>query len=486
MISGIDLQRIEQRLVQTFANSVGANFLHELMGMGMLYSFTYSVSINLENVKGNFFISSLLQSRSLVDIKYLFKDILSYNNIIIIKYNSYHLFEKFYKFINNINPILNILDYIINIGARSNRLQYKQIVGMRGFLDTSRKFVTKFPLIENFERGLGLTEYIISSYGTRKGLLDTSIQTAESGYLTRRLVEVMSDIILKEQTCGSGLFLTLRKYNTIQGVICLPDCNIIHNKYIYFNPTLVDVNFYIKSPILCYSGRTFCGSCLGFSYNIKSIKGESIGVVSGESLGEPSTQITLRTFHTGGVINNKLERFFYKKNLYYNNIPLFKYKKLISLNFKSRSGTYSKIRNNLNKFKFVLFNNYLYNNIKAIHNKLYIKFSNYLPDFIIINKYNLFVKYPVNYSLVKYKYKKFYINSLFNNYYKIFNTTYTIKKNSLNEWVLISIKNTLCYQLTNNSSIIYTKGISVYNTRTNNIFKLYNLYNYTNIFNIGI
>lgn len=433
--NSINLNKLEQRLIQIFGYYIGAQFLHELMYLGMEYTFKFSTALNLENIKGNFYMSNILYSKTLFNLKSLFTYIFR-SNYTTNNYNSFNLFKNFYTIINKLNPILNILDFIIQIGARSNPIQYKQIVGMRGFLNTSRGQLINIPLLHNFERGLNLTEYLISAYGVRKGLLDTSLQTSESGYLTRRLVEVIQDIVIKEHSCGSNKLLILRKYNTIHGYIHFPNHQMLFTKYLY--NSIDNKEFYIKSPILCFSGRTVCVKCSGFGCNIKILGGESIGVIFGELLGEPSTQLTLRTFHTGGIlhINNQ------------NNIYIFKNKFTCTswLNFKNIS---FKAKKNLIKFKFNFFNKYkfifdstLYKNLIIPHNKFYL---NYLPSItnLVIYKFNLLPIYPIikNYSKNFYNISK---NLTYNFLINIYSTNILLK-NKILEWTMLLLNNNLNY-----------------------------------------
>jgi DNA-directed RNA polymerase subunit beta' len=225
---------------------------------------------------------------------------------------------------------LNPLYIMAFSGARGNISQVRQLVGMRGLMADPQGQIIDLPIKSNFREGLKVTEYIISSYGARKGLVDTALRTADSGYLTRRLVDVAQDIIVREEDCKTKESLSkvdLEKYAT---TLSLKDrivgrliAELLVIKKEKFPPnseitlSLVQKmeqsdleNFKIRSPLTCNSIRSVCRNCYGWHLSYSSIVdlGEAVGIIAAQSIGEPGTQLTMRTFHTGGVFSGDLTR----------------------------------------------------------------------------------------------------------------------------------------------------------------------------------
>jgi len=215
-------------------------------------------------------------------------------------------------------------------GARGSASQVHQLVGMRGLMSDPQGQIIDLPIQSNLREGLSLTEYIISCYGARKGVVDTAIRTADAGYLTRRLVEVAQHVVVRNFDCGTreGIHLDAIRSYSASGLIHLSlqerligrvvakslkinnRCVIVRNQDIgaelanrlgiYKHPNLL-----IRSPLTCSSMPRVCQLCYGWdlSYGNLVELGEAIGIVAGQSIGEPGTQLTLRTFHTGGVFS---------------------------------------------------------------------------------------------------------------------------------------------------------------------------------------
>lgn len=213
-------------------------------------------------------------------------------------------------------------------GARGNISQVRQLVGMRGLMADAQGQIIDLPIKTNFREGLSVTEYIISSYGARKGLVDTALKTADSGYLTRRLVDVAQDVIIEEEDCGttagisvsgisdgSKIIVSLEErligrtaaVNVVNGdgevivqaggIITPADAKQI----VTDNITTVTV----RSGLTCASQYGVCRRCYGWSLTSNKLVdvGEAIGIMAAQSIGEPGTQLTMRTFHTGGVFS---------------------------------------------------------------------------------------------------------------------------------------------------------------------------------------
>ena len=221
----------------------------------------------------------------------------------------------------------NPIDMMVGSGARGNMTQMRQIAGMRGLVANPRGDMIPRPIKKNFREGLETLEYFIATPGARKGLVDTALRTADSGYLTRRLVDVAQELIIREPDCGSNLGLwienvepdTANRRNHLEtklfgralsADVTLADGTVYpRNMLIGDNEMAVlrddpKVNrVRVRSVVTCDAELGVCALCYGRSLATgKSIElGEAVGVIAAQSIGEPGTQLTMRTFHTGGV-----------------------------------------------------------------------------------------------------------------------------------------------------------------------------------------
>ena len=211
-------------------------------------------------------------------------------------------------------------------GARGNLSQVSQLVGMRGLMADAQGQIIDLPIKSNFREGLSVTEYIISSYGARKGLVDTALKTADSGYLTRRLVDVAQDVIIREPDCGTERGIEIATISdaekeivslserllgrTIVEDVKDADGKVVVSKNTTFSEAEVAIvkdlgikKIKIRSPLTCETEYGICQKCYGWALtNSKAVDiGEAIGIIAAQSIGEPGTQLTMRTFHTGGV-----------------------------------------------------------------------------------------------------------------------------------------------------------------------------------------
>jgi DNA-directed RNA polymerase subunit beta' len=226
---------------------------------------------------------------------------------------------------NNPNK-LNPIHMMAHTGARGNPTQIRQLAGIRGLMaDTSGKTI-ELPIKSCFKEGLDVLEFFISSHGARKGLADTALRTADSGYLTRRLVDVNQDIIIMEDDCKTdqGLYVEdilesgepIEKVTErIEGRYLAEDIfddegNMVYIKNTYINDDMSKrivaigkTKIKIRSALTCESIRGVCAKCYGKNLATGDIisAGEAVGVIAAQSIGEPGTQLTMRTFHTGGV-----------------------------------------------------------------------------------------------------------------------------------------------------------------------------------------
>lgn len=222
------------------------------------------------------------------------------------------------------NPIY----MMANSGARGSMRQISQLCGMRGLVaDPSGKTV-ELPVKANYREGLSVLEYFISSHGGRKGLADTAIKTADSGYLTRRLVDVAQDVIINTEDCGDTKGFEVTAITSNEGTLLEPLADRIQGRYTItdvINPTTGEIiakkdtmlskeqaqeieksgikAIKIRSTLSCKAAKGVCSRCYGANMaSGNTVKlGEAVGVIAAQSIGEPGTQLTMRTFHTGGV-----------------------------------------------------------------------------------------------------------------------------------------------------------------------------------------
>ena len=212
-------------------------------------------------------------------------------------------------------------------GARGNLSQVSQLVGMRGLMADAQGQIIDLPIKSNFKEGLSVTEYIISSYGARKGLVDTALKTADSGYLTRRLVDVAQDVIIRDTDCGGDKYINMKPImdgdnvivpliDRLLGRTVAEDIFDTDGKTLLVaKNTTMDRNdikkishldlkeLKVRSGLTCSLEYGVCQKCYGWAMTTQKLVdvGEAIGIIAAQSIGEPGTQLTMRTFHTGGV-----------------------------------------------------------------------------------------------------------------------------------------------------------------------------------------
>jgi len=324
--------------------AVTTKFLDDIKSMGFITAFYGGLSFNLRNV-----IIPEIKAKLIEDANAEVDEVLSnydmgfitnnerYNQIIDIWTHTNSsltnkVMQQLAKDDQGFNPIFMMLDS----GARGSKEQIRQLSGMRGLMAKPQKSgaaggeIIENPILSNFKEGLSVLEYFISTHGARKGLADTALKTADAGYLTRRLVDVSQDVVINEEDCGTlrGLTISSLKkgedvveslYDRILGRVTLHDVyNPIDNELIIAageqitepiaqlieDSPLETVE--IRSVLTCESKRGVCAKCYGRNLATSRMvqKGESVGVIAAQSIGEPGTQLTLRTFHQGGTASN--------------------------------------------------------------------------------------------------------------------------------------------------------------------------------------
>jgi DNA-directed RNA polymerase subunit beta' len=231
-------------------------------------------------------------------------------------------------------PRVNPVWMMVTSGARGNMMQIRQIAGMRGLVANPKGEIIPRPIKSNFREGLSVLEYFISTHGARKGLADTALRTADSGYLTRRLCDVAQDVIIREEDCGTdrGLVLPIASRQQSGGLVkhdhvetsvygrTLADDIEVDGKVIAkagvdlgdrVIAALVEAGVdevKIRSVLTCDSKVGQCAACYGRSLASGQLVavGEAVGIIAAQSIGEPGTQLTMRTFHTGGVAGDDI------------------------------------------------------------------------------------------------------------------------------------------------------------------------------------
>ena len=236
--------------------------------------------------------------------------------------------EKLMKSLERSNPIFMMSDS----GARGNASNFTQLAGMRGLMADPSGHIIELPIKSSFREGLTVLEYFISTHGARKGLADTALKTADSGYLTRRLVDVAQDVIVREDDCGTdrGLLISSLKDGTevietlderligryARKAIKHPETNevIVPENGLITEDLAVEVikadieEVWIRSAFTCNTRHGVCKKCYGrnLATGQEVEVGEAVGIIAAQSIGEPGTQLTMRTFHTGGVAGDDI------------------------------------------------------------------------------------------------------------------------------------------------------------------------------------
>jgi DNA-directed RNA polymerase subunit beta' len=226
----------------------------------------------------------------------------------------------------------NPLDMMVDSGARGNSQQVRQIAGMKGLVSNPRGEMIPRPIVSSFREGLSVLEYFISTHGARKGLADTALRTADSGYLTRRLVDVAQELIVREEDCGStrGIwiegvrpdeagrrsYVETRAYGrllaepvTFSDGTQLPIGTMLGDEdlaKLVADPAIERIR--VRSVLTCEASHGVCAACYGQSLATGRLieLGEAVGVIAAQSIGEPGTQLTMRTFHSGGIVGEDI------------------------------------------------------------------------------------------------------------------------------------------------------------------------------------
>jgi len=316
-----------------------AEMADELKDMGFRYATRAGVSISVEDLRVPPVKRQLLQAAEdeikntesrytrgeITEVERFQKVIDTWNG------TSEALKDEVVKYLRENFP-LNSVYMMAFSGARGNISQVRQLVGMRGLMADPQGQIIDLPIKTNFREGLTVTEYVISSYGARKGLVDTALRTADSGYLTRRLVDVCQDVIIREIDCGTTRSIPLRAMkdgdrtliplsDRLLGRVLAEDAlhpktgEVVVAKNVPVSEVLAKKiqaagieEVRVRSPLTCEATRSVCQHCYGWSLAHHDLVdlGEAVGIIAAQSIGEPGTQLTMRTFHTGGVFTGEV------------------------------------------------------------------------------------------------------------------------------------------------------------------------------------
>lgn len=228
--------------------------------------------------------------------------------------------DRTWELVNPSGPVRIVIDAKV---GRTSREQIKQLAGMRGLVTDPLGNIVDLPVKSNFREGLSVFEYVASGRGSRKGLTDTALKTADAGYLTRRLVDVAHDVLIREDDCGTEEFVVVKRSErpkvfayrmmgrfaaadiTLGKEVVVKKGEMIGEKVakrIAEDEAITEIG--VRSPIVCHSRYGLCAKCYGWDLSTKKLidMGVPVGVVAAQSIGEPGTQLTMRTKHSGGVI----------------------------------------------------------------------------------------------------------------------------------------------------------------------------------------
>nr|YP_010904070.1 RNA polymerase b-subunit [Caulacanthus ustulatus]WCH57321.1 RNA polymerase b-subunit [Caulacanthus ustulatus] len=338
----IDKSQLKKIIIWAFRNygvARAANMADRLKDLGFYYATKAGISLSLEDLrippeKQNL-LSETIASIEDTDDRHKRGEITVVERFqkVIDTWNSASeaLKKEVIKYFKNTDP-LNTIYMMAFSGARGNISQVRQLVGMRGLMSDPQGQIIDLPISSNFREGLTVTDYFISSYGARKGLVDTALRTADSGYLTRRLVDVAQDVIIREVNCKTSQGILLENMvdnNKIlinleqaligrvlaENILDPQSGAFIARSSQFIDPWLakkiLDLGYksvLVRSPITCDSIRSVCQLCYGWNLAHGKIVdlGEAVGIIAAQSIGEPGTQLTMRTFHTGGVFTGEL------------------------------------------------------------------------------------------------------------------------------------------------------------------------------------
>lgn len=345
LVSKKSLKKIITAVIRKCGVPRSAQFLDDVKNMGYYMAFKGGLSFNLTDVlvpsekaeiikEGDAQVEEVMNNYNMGFITNNER----YNQVIDIWTNvNNRLTKMLIEQISADKQGFNSVYMMLDSGARGSRDQIRQLSGMRGLMAKPQKSgveggqqTIENPILANFKEGLSVLEYFISTHGARKGLADTALKTADAGYLTRRLVDVAHDVVVTEHDCGTLRGLICREVKKNDNVVATLGSRIVGRVSVHdiVDPTTKNVivksgeeitdqaanlinelpieYVEIRSVLTCEAKRGVCAKCYGRNLATHRMvqKGEAVGVIAAQSIGEPGTQLTLRTFHVGGVASN--------------------------------------------------------------------------------------------------------------------------------------------------------------------------------------
>ena len=338
------VKKIISSVIKTCGVARTAKFLDDIKDLGYKMAFLGGLSFNLNDIlvpeeKAEFIAEGNAEVENITEL-YNFGEMSDderYNNVV----NAWNkvdlkLTDTLMKHMEEADQGFNSVYMMMDSGARGNKQQIKQLAGLRGLMAkpqkagaTDSRQTIENPVLANFKEGLSVLEYFVSTHGARKGLADTALKTADAGYLTRRLVDVSHDVIITEEDCGTLRGLTARAIKQNDTVVATLTQRIlgrvsVHdildnegNVIVYAGEEIREPEceaieaagieeVEIRSVLTCEAKHGVCAKCYGRNLATRQMvqKGEAVGVIAAQAIGEPGTQLTLRTFHSGGVAGN--------------------------------------------------------------------------------------------------------------------------------------------------------------------------------------
>jgi DNA-directed RNA polymerase subunit beta' len=322
------LRTLVSELYRLYGSEVTSNVVNDIKRIGFRYATQAGITVSAMDIPHPESKWQIIRSteKEVADVERMYRrgvmtDDERYRKVI-------ELWQKAYEEVGNateqafdkFSPIWMMM----GSGARGNIQQIRQLAGMRGLMADPTGRIIDLPIQANFTEGLTVLEYFISTHGTRKGLADTALRTADSGYLTRRLVDVAQDVIVREEDCGTANGIWVRDisperartepiFEKIAGRVAADDITVGGKVLVATGTSITDENarqiieagvpVKVRSILVCEAREGVCRTCYGRNLATGKIVeiGEAVGVIAAQSIGEPGTQLTMRTFHTGGV-----------------------------------------------------------------------------------------------------------------------------------------------------------------------------------------
>ena len=331
----VNKKQLKELLAWSFSkyDSMQASLLaDELKYLGFKYATQAGISISIEDLKVPATKNEMLEKANKdilnaekICLKGKITDVERFQKIIDTwSIASESLKDNVVAYFKTYDPLNSV--YIMAFsGARGNLSQVRQLVGMRGLMADPSGEIMRVPIKKNFREGLTITDYLMSGYGARKGIVDTALKTANSGYLTRRLIDIAQDIIIREKDCSTSASFIIDNDNKLdneqiigrvlaksvydpktQSLVASTNTHITLKLLNIFEQKQIS-KFHIRSPLTCNLYHSICQMCYGWDLSNQNLVdlGEAVGILAGQSIGEPGTQLTMRTFHTGGIFTSE-------------------------------------------------------------------------------------------------------------------------------------------------------------------------------------